>query len=548
MKAGAGRVILNANNTFTGTLGVAGGGTLILTGNNAARPSTTANTTVVGPGGVLQLQANAGNTSGGISTVLFNEQSGTLQPFILQNGGTLQLRSDSSVTFAGGNNFGGLGSATVTIDVNALSPAGTNNTLTFAPGGFDVNTTTFNVTGGSGYKLALGKINNVTSANGGVMTLNPTNASMTVAGYSGTTAFTSTLLLGGTSAGNTVTGPITNTTTATPAVVSLTKTGSSTWESTAENTYTGTTNVRQGVLTLSGDRTASSGGFTVGDTAGLDAVLNITNGNFSTAGTFSISSQANSSAVNQTGGTLSFSGGTQMIVGNGVVGSVGTYNLSGGTLAGAAAATRGVILGTNTGTTGIFNLSGTGNLAMDSSSLQVGRSDSTALNSTGIFNQTGGTAAIGTLTIGGGAGSIYAGTRGTLNLTGGTFSATNFTSLAAADNGRADIIIGGTAQATLPAFPTSRGINAVATITFDGGTLSPAAASFDYMSGLTNAFITANGAKFDVPLDRDIFIGQVLENAPGAAGTLTKLGAGSLELSGTNTYTGPRRSMRVPCS
>ncbi|MHA3770475.1 autotransporter-associated beta strand repeat-containing protein [Verrucomicrobiota bacterium sgz303538] len=534
-KSGAGTVVLNGNNTFTGLLNVAGGGTLILTGNNATRPTGVNGMTTVA--GTLQVQANEGNTSGGISTVLGSEQTAN-QPFILNNGGTLQLRSDSSVTFAGGNNFGGLGTAAVTIDVNQLTSAGTNNTLTFAPKGFNVSNTTINVTGGNGYRLVLGTITNVTGANSNNMTLNPTTGALTVGGYTGTTAFTSTLNLSGTSSGNVVSGPVTNTTNATSAAISVTKLGSSSWDLQGVNTYTGTTIVREGTLTFSGNRTATSGGITVGDTAGLNATLNISNGNFSMgSGTFVVAGQANSSTVNQTGGSLTM-GGTQMIVGNGAAGSVGTYNLSGGTLTGAASTTRGVILGTNSDTTGIFNLSGTGNLALGLSNVQIGRSDSAATNSTGIFNQTGGTAAVGTLTIGGGAGAPNDGTRGTLNLTGGTFTATNFTLFGAANNSTANITIGGTAQVTLPAFPTARGLNATTNITFDGGTLTPAAASTSYIGGLTNAFLTANGAKFDVPLGRDITITQVLSNAAGQTGTLTKLGVGTLTLTGANTYTG----------
>ena len=537
-KSGAGTVVLHANNTFTGSLTVAAGGTLILTGDNSARPNATTGSTVVA-GGVLQLQANASNTSAGVSTVLFNEQTGTLQPFLLNNGGTLQLRSDSPVTFAGGNNFGGLGSAAVTIDVNGLTAAGANNTLIFAPGTFNVNTTTLHVTGGNGNRLATGTINNV--AAGGVLTLNPTTAPLSITGYTANATFSTTLLLSGTAAGNVVTGVVANP--ATSGATSVTKTGSSTWELADANTHTGTTLVRQGVLTLSGNRTAASGAVTVADTAGLDATLNITNGNFSTGSTFVVSNQLNSGVVNQSGGSITFSGGTQLIVGNAAVGSVGTYNLSGGTLTGAAVANRGVILGTNGGTTGVFNLSGTGNLAMGLATVQLGRSDGAnattpITNASGIFNQSGGTAAVGTLTIGGGAGALYSGNSGTLNLTGGTFAANNFTLFGAADNGSASIIIGGTAQVTLPAFPTVRGLNATTSITFDGGTLSPASGSASYMGGLTNAFITANGAKFDVANGRDITVSQPLQNAAGQTGTLLKLGAGALTLTAASTYTG----------
>jgi subtilase-type serine protease len=54
----------------------------------------------------------------------------------------------------------------------------------------------------------------------------------------------------------------------------------------------------------------------------------------------------------------------------------------------------------------------------------------------------------------------------------------------------------------------------------------------------TSASLTTNGANFNVGSGKDITIGQVLENAFGAAGTLTKSGAGVLTLLGNNTYTG----------
>jgi fibronectin-binding autotransporter adhesin len=58
------------------------------------------------------------------------------------------------------------------------------------------------------------------------------------------------------------------------------------------------------------------------------------------------------------------------------------------------------------------------------------------------------------------------------------------------------------------------------------------------MGTFTKAFLTANGANFNVGTGKDITIGQVLENASGASGTLTKSGAGLLTLLGNNTYTG----------
>jgi len=102
----------------------------------------------------------------------------------------------------------------------------------------------------------------------------------------------------------------------------------------------------------------------------------------------------------------------------------------------------------------------------------------------------------------------------------------------------ATITIGGTADVTMARFPALRGDSAVTTITFDGGTFRPYASSLTYMTNLTHAYLTANGANINVASGIDITIDQVLEDAPTKTGVLTKAGAGALTLSGANTYTG----------
>ena len=107
----------------------------------------------------------------------------------------------------------------------------------------------------------------------------------------------------------------------------------------------------------------------------------------------------------------------------------------------------------------------------------------------------------------------------------------------AAASSSATLTLGSSAQVTLPAFPTQAG---TANLTFDftSGYLSPYSASSNYMSGLTHAYLTANGARFNVDTGKDITIAQVLENATSQAGKLTKLGSGALTLSGANSYSG----------
>ncbi len=307
------------------------------------------------------------------------------------------------------------------------------------------------------------------------------------------------------------------------------------------NTFTGAITVSAGELDITNWGATGLAGPVVGNTAAT-ATLGIFGGTLALgANTFTIgsgSSPAYTGIVNQTGGTVSYTGGTATLIGNGL-GSVGIYNLSGGTFTSGAysANNRGVMLAVNSGCTGIFNLSGTGVLSFPLAELQVGRNDSAVWGGTAIYTQNGGTATFGYLAIGGS--STSSGTIATFAITNGTFVATNFQTLVAAPSSIATLYLGGGAQVTLPAFPTRAG---TANITFDftNGFLAPLAASASYLPAGTfnNANLTTNGANFNVASLNPVTVGQILQNAPAQAGTLTKSGPGTLTLSAANTYTG----------
>jgi autotransporter-associated beta strand protein len=77
---------------------------------------------------------------------------------------------------------------------------------------------------------------------------------------------------------------------------------------------------------------------------------------------------------------------------------------------------------------------------------------------------------------------------------------------------------------------------------FDGGTLQATGASTAYMSGLTTANVQSGGAivntnSFAVTIAQQL-LHDTTSGAPATDGGLTKTGAGSLTLSGSNTYTG----------
>jgi autotransporter-associated beta strand protein len=230
----------------SGTLAKAGAGALILAGNSTYTGSTTYTD------GTLQLQANAGNTAGVSVSAL---GASTLTSFT--SGLTLQLRGDTTgVTFAGfGNGSSGTllsNGSSVTFDVNQLS---SGSAVTLGVGGFRVQNSTINVTGGNGYTLATGGLiedlaNNGTSH---TTTFNPTTANLSLGALSSIngTAGTSTMtwVLDGTSADNFVEGVINNGQSST-RVTSVIKSNTSTWTLTGANTYLGNTTINAGTLTL----------------------------------------------------------------------------------------------------------------------------------------------------------------------------------------------------------------------------------------------------------------------------------------------------------
>jgi autotransporter-associated beta strand protein len=356
------------------------------------------------------------------------------------------------------------------------------------------------------------------------------------------TSPTRTLTLSGANANaNTISGVIQNNQIAgnPTAVVNVTKSGAGSWVLAGDNTYTGLTTITDGTLTLSGNRTVPPTATPCVDVGGLNTpVLNISGDQAFGSSQFRVAANG-AGIVNHTAGDMIFTGGSQMTVG--VTASVaGIYNLSGGSLTTAAVTNRGVLIGVNANTSGTFNLSGTGELTIVTGSvLQIGRSDAAGSNSTAIFNQTGGSAAVaGTLAIGGN-GATSATITASLNISAGIFTANGaFSRLAEGNGDIASINISGTADVTLPAFPTTRGTSATATITFDGGTLKPAAASASYMAGLTNAFILDGGITIDTTNGSITIAQSLLTDSVSTGGGLIKDGANTLTLTGNNTYTG----------
>jgi len=317
------------------------------------------------------------------------------------------------------------------------------------------------------------------------------------------------------------------------------------------NTFTGSITASAGTLALTGNKSGNVGTITVANLPGTDATLNITSGTYALGGnSFFVGFAQGTPAtgrVNQSGGAVSFTGGNGLLLGNaGSTASTGIYHLSGGSLTTGTPVNRGVIIGANEGSINTFHLSGTGVLNMTSATggaatsvLQVGRFDAGANNTNNTFQQSGGTANVTIFSVGGN-GATGTGIVSQVNWSGGVFMAAEFPRLAAGNGNTARLTISDQGDVTLPAFPTTRGTGATATLIFDGGTLRPAATSTAYLGGLTNAFVRAGGARINVASGRDVTVSQGLIVDPqSTGGGLTKEGVGALILTGASTYTGP---------
>ena len=331
---------------------------------------------------------------------------------------------------------------------------------------------------------------------------------------------------------------------------SLTKSGFGTLTLTGASTYTGDTTVLAGTLVLAGSINGGNGPtLTVNGDGASVSTLNqiggssVTVGNLllgrfneNSNGTYTLSGGSLSTRFAYVGflgrGTFNQSGGTFSTNGNNLYvgqnpGSTGTYNLSGtGNLS-----TGPIVVGHTSDSSGTFNQSGgivstngnnlyvaldagsSGTYNLSGGSLTTGLTQVSDNNNVGTFTQTGGTHTTATLALTGND----AASRGTYTLSGGTL---NVGTVSSGDGG----------------------VSGTSTFNFDGGTLRPSASTTGFMSGLTTANVQAGGARIDTA-GFNVTVAQALVHdttagAPATDGGLLKNGAGTLTLTGTNTYTG----------
>ena len=305
-------------------------------------------------------------------------------------------------------------------------------------------------------------------------------------------------------------GVITDITTpsATTNVIGLTAINTNAVTITATNTYTG------------GTYAGFFGTLRVAGQGALQQNKILTLGAFGGPGTLQYDSAAESTfsdanfgngtlasgTLNQTAGTVNITGTMKLGQGNSSS-YFGTVNLSGGNLNVNTLFNGYAAIAPNN-----ITVSGTANLVV-SNGYSVG-SVAGSRNSTGLLTQNGGS-----ITIAGGMMlARYDATRiriSTNNLNGGTLNA--------------DYI---TAEATDGSFPTTN----IAVMNFNGGTLK-ATTGGTLVSGLTSVNVKTNGAILDDG-GNSVSIGQPLVDDGTQVGGLTKLGAGTVMLTGDSTYYG----------
>jgi autotransporter-associated beta strand protein len=394
---------------------------------------------------------------------------------------------------------------------DSLVFAGTVNTSPDVDQNYTVAAITFSNNAAS-FNIGSVESDTLTLAGGGVTnnSANPQTFNAAVA-LSGTPTFNA-------AAGNiTVNSAVTGT-------GGLTKTGNGTLIFTNNNSYTGVSSIQGGTLAVAnGTNGTVNDNIEIAAYPGEVASLNVTNGTVNAdrvviSGISANNTSSGTATVNQSGGTINSR--EWFTVGSGNANSnstaTGTFNMSGGVL---NVESQQMEVGNFIGASGTVNES-------SSSAINIWNGNYIALganpNATnGTFNQYGGTNTFysdGGVTPGGN-GILYLGKTSpsagifTYNLDGGVLTVPQISHVAGTGN-----------------------------FYFNGGTLQAAKANSVFLTGLSAAYVSTNGANINDGGFSPVGVNQGLLHDPAlganADAGLTKTGSGTVTLGGHSTYTG----------
>jgi fibronectin-binding autotransporter adhesin len=243
-KQGDGTLKLTNASTYTGTTQIQGG-TLVMAHGQALGDATTGNTIIrfnSTTGGALDIATDG--VSDSAYRVFMNSNTNAT---IVSNRATPGPGINHPLSTSNDNNLDGFGG----------EGAGGNGVVTFMSGS--------NVTSGTG-SITFDHFN-LGSGGNAITHLNPTTARVTIGSVAkNKNSSNQTLDLGGTIIGNQITGTISDIlpSATNVAVVSISKSSSSTWTLSGNSTYTGTTTINGGTLLVNGNNSAATGAVTVG--------------------------------------------------------------------------------------------------------------------------------------------------------------------------------------------------------------------------------------------------------------------------------------------